>query len=331
MGADPSVVVPEQNILVVDDEQGIVNAIRRELSTPPFGRYRYVIEGFTDPVQALQRANEQQFDVVITDFRMPTMNGFQFLKELFQIQPECSRIVLSGQTDMDSIVKMINETHIFRFLEKPWSSFFLKSSVAQAVDFHRTRRQNNLMARTLADHVVDVPLDDLPSVEHILVVDDDLGVANAIAREITQQGRLDEVCSAIGYEMSREIPALGKSRIQMHITQSPIQALKMAETTDFSCLISDYRMPQMDGVKFFYEIADKQPDAVRIMISGVANMDDVVSALDLGQIDYFIPKPWSDYQLQAVIAEGLSRRRLSLENAALAAIFKERGLSIPKN
>ncbi len=320
--------VLEHAILVIDDEQNIVNAIRRELSAPPLGRHRYLVEGFTDPKLALERAKQQDFDVVITDYRMPGMDGFQFLKELYLTQPDCSRIVLSGQTDMDTLARMINETHIYRFIPKPWNTFFLKSSIAQAVQFRRAHRQNRLMARKLADLVIDVPGDNVERVEHILVVDDEIDVANAVVRELTQRGRLDEVCAAIGYEMDREIPALGKSRFQIHVAQSPIEALKMADTIDFSCVISDYLMPQMDGVKFLFEFADKQPDSVRIMLSGVANMDEVVSALDLGQIDYFVTKPWSEHELQAIVGEGLMRRRLSRENAALAEVFKARGLSL---
>ena len=90
--------VRKHRILVVDDESGIVNAVRRELSTPPFGRHRYEVEGFTSPLQALERAKVQEFDAVLSDYRMPEMNGLDFIKALVRIQPDCTRIVLSGMS-----------------------------------------------------------------------------------------------------------------------------------------------------------------------------------------------------------------------------------------
>ena len=54
----------ERCVLVVDDELSIVNAIRRELSTPPLGRYRYAVDGFVDPAAALARAREKEFSLL---------------------------------------------------------------------------------------------------------------------------------------------------------------------------------------------------------------------------------------------------------------------------
>jgi DNA-binding NtrC family response regulator len=318
----------ERCVLVVDDELSIVNAIRRELSTPPLGRYRYAVEGFVDPAAALARAREKEFDVVITDYQMPGMDGFEFLKQLYSIQPECSRIVLSGQAEMAALIKLINETHIFRFIPKPWSSYFLKSAVSQAVDFHQTIRKNRRLAKALRDQGVDLPDPDTEITEHILVVDDELSVAHAIVRELSQQSGLDDVFSAIDVEANSHASPLSSNRISVRSTESPIHALKMADDVVFSCVIADYLMPGMDGVQFLYEFAEKQPDSVRIMLSGAASLDNIVSALDLGHIDTFIAKPWEGYDLRAAVAEGLSRRRLNMENAILANYAKARSISL---
>ena len=111
---------PTRHILVVDDELSILHAVERELKGRRLGRYAFTVAGFTDPRQALVAAERQTFDAVISDFRMPGMDGLEFLKALAAIQPDCPRLVLSGQTDMDSLVRMVNETHIYRFIAKPW-------------------------------------------------------------------------------------------------------------------------------------------------------------------------------------------------------------------
>jgi DNA-binding NtrC family response regulator len=313
-------------ILVVDDEQSIVNAIRRELSTPPLGRHRYQIEGFTDPKAALERARETEFEVVITDYRMPEMNGLEFLKALHDIQPDCARVVLSGQTDMSALVNMINQTHIYRFVPKPWSSYFLKSTISQAVDFRATQRDNRRMAKLLREKGIDLPLDAINKIDHILVVDDDINVAHAIARDLTHHSRLDEVFSAMRSDSVQRAAELDPNRISVQVTESPIHALKMADEMTFSCIIADYRMPLMDGGKLLELFAEKQPESVRIMLSGEANLDQVVFALDMAHIHNFIAKPWVDYELRAAVAQALTRRRLELENAVLAKMCKARDL-----
>lgn len=318
---------PLHSVLVVDDENGIVNAIRRELSTPPLGRYRYAVEGFTDPAAALQRAKEKEFEVVITDYRMPQMDGLEFLKQLHAIQPDCMRLVLSGQTDMVALVDLINQTHIYRFIPKPWSGYFLKSSVMQAIDFRTTELNNRRMAKMLRDKGIDLPLDAINKVDQILVVDDDINVAHAIARDLTHHSRLDDVFSAMRSELKqRNAPELDAARISVQVTESPAHALKMADEMTFSCVIADYQMPGMDGGMLLHQLAEKQPDSMLILVSGVANLDQIVFALDMAHIHNFIAKPWVDYELRAAVAQALTRRRLSLENAVLAQMCRARDL-----
>jgi len=319
----------DHSLLIVDDEQNIVNALRRELSTPPLGRYRYVIEGFSDPVAALERAKEKEFEVVLTDFRMPQMDGLAFLKALHGIQPDCARLVLSGQTDMQSLIQMVNETHIYRFIPKPWSSYFLKSSLAQAVDFRKVAVNNRRLAKTLRTQGIDLPLDAINKVDQILVVDDDINVAHAVARDLKHHSRLDEVFSALRSETQQHRAAeLDVSRISVQVTDSPAHALKMMDGMSFSCVISDYLMPGMDGSKLLEAVAEKQPDCARIMLSGEASMENVVFAVDLAHIHSFITKPWVDYELRAAVAQALTRRRLELENSVLAEMCRTRDLGL---
>lgn len=324
-----TIAVPERRILVVDDEQGIVNAIRRELSTPPLGRHRYVVEGFTDPKAALERAREAEFEVVLTDFRMPGMDGLEFLKALHAIQPDCARLVLSGQTDLASLVQMINETHIYRFIPKPWSSYFLKSSLAQAVDFRQVTLENRRLAKTLREAGIDLPLDAINLVDQILVVDDDIKVAHAVARDLKHHSRLDEVFSVLRSETGHHRAAeLDANRISVQVSDSPMHVLKMMDEMRFSCVISDYLMPGMDGAKLLEAVSEKQPECALIMLSGEATMENIIFALDLAHIHAYITKPWVDYELRAAVAQALTRRRLELENAVLAEMCRARDLGL---
>jgi two-component system probable response regulator PhcQ len=136
-------------ILLVDDEENILNALRRVLSGQDAqgpGGGRPTVETFSSPQQALQRAQNTVFDLVISDYRMPEMNGVDFLKSFKAIQPDAARMVLSGYADLDGIIGAINEAQIFRFLAKPWHDSELKSAVAQALSHRALLLDNQRLA-----------------------------------------------------------------------------------------------------------------------------------------------------------------------------------------
>lgn len=313
-------------VLIVDDEPSILNAVRRELSTPPLGRHRYEIETFTNPLEALERAKAVEFDVVVSDYRMPELDGVEFLKAFAKIQPDCVRVVLSGQTDFDALVQMINETHIYRFLSKPWSSYFLKSTMSQAVEFRRENVENRRLAKTLRDHGIDLPIGALNPMDQILVVDQDINSANAVARCLTQRSRLDDIFRAVQVDSHGAASLLNSSGISVQISNSPLHALKMAAQIEFSCVIADFDTPGMDGAQFLANFKEHQPDCAAILMSAEANIEGVVIALDLAHIHAYVAKPWIDFELRTALALALTRRRVQLENRVLAEMCKARDL-----
>lgn len=325
---DTSPVIAEtsRRILVVDDEPGIVNAVRRELASPPHGHYRYEVETFTNPLEALERARAVAFEVVISDFRMPEMDGLEFLRQFATLQADCVRMVLSGQTDFTSLIRMINETHIYRFIPKPWNAYFLKSSVAQAVGFRHANVENRRLANILREHDIALPVGSINPIDQILVVDDDINVANAVARNLTQRKRLNEVFRVASEEGGRHASQLEPSSISVQLSNDPRHALKMASEVTYSCVIADYHMPGTDGAEFLAGFNEKQPDCSTILLSATSDMEGVVVALDLAHIHAFLHKPWDDYELRAVVAQVLAQRRLRLENRMLAQLCQARGI-----
>lgn len=136
-------------IMLVDDEENILNALRRVLAARTGGEdenIQYTVETFTSPRDALCRAGEMAFDLVVSDYRMPEMNGVQFLKELRRIQPQTARIILSGYADLDGLMGAINEAQIFRFINKPWHDYDFKSAVAQALEYRGLLMENQRLA-----------------------------------------------------------------------------------------------------------------------------------------------------------------------------------------
>lgn len=135
-----------KRMLVVDDEANVLNALRRALLRAFAGDDLH-IEIFDDPRLALERVGNQVFDLVMSDFRMPPMDGVTFLKGVRQLQPDAVRLILSASTDFDALMTAINEAEIFRYLTKPWDDAELVATVRLGL----ARREQLLEDRRLAD------------------------------------------------------------------------------------------------------------------------------------------------------------------------------------
>lgn len=138
------------SLLLVDDEPNILRALERQLRGISRGDGpAYRIESFTDPRAALQRAGENPFDLVMSDYRMPGMDGVAFLHAFRRLQPLTARLILSGQTDLGGLIGAINEAGIVRFLAKPWEEAELVCAVEQALRERALTLENQRLADEL--------------------------------------------------------------------------------------------------------------------------------------------------------------------------------------
>jgi len=139
-------------LLLVDDEANILHALTRVLGARRLelaGRAPYQIECFDRPAAALERAAELSFDLVISDYRMPGLDGIEFLSRLVEIQPSIARLILSGYADLDALINAINRVQIFRFIGKPWHETELRLAVEQALQHRDLTRENQRLADLL--------------------------------------------------------------------------------------------------------------------------------------------------------------------------------------
>jgi len=101
-------------VLVVDDEPAVLEGIRLALWKAP-----YDLELFERPEDALEYLRKRPVDIVISDHLMPGMTGAEFLNLVHDRQPDAVRIMLSGHADTETVIRMINEGEVYRFLTKP--------------------------------------------------------------------------------------------------------------------------------------------------------------------------------------------------------------------
>ena len=140
-------------VLCVDDEAPIRNALRRVFLDDGWDLH------FADGGEAgLKVMRERGVDLVLSDFRMPGMDGVEFLKRAKEIQPDCMRIVLSGYADINLIVSALNEGEVYRFIPKPWNDGELQHNIRKALDHQRADRQNRRLAEELRQLNADLEL-----------------------------------------------------------------------------------------------------------------------------------------------------------------------------
>lgn len=129
-------------IMVVDDEENILKSITRVLND----LVDVEVECFTKPTEALRRAKTSVYDLFISDFRMPGIDGISFLVSTKNLQPNSVRIILSGQADETVLADSINEAEIFRFILKPWNNTELLKSVTQALQHKDILYENKILS-----------------------------------------------------------------------------------------------------------------------------------------------------------------------------------------
>lgn len=134
----------EHMVMLVDDEEGILNALSRLLR-----KERYTILSAETGVHALTLMAQHPVDVVVSDQQMPGMTGVEFLKEVKDRYPETIRILLTGYADMNVAISAINEGEVYRFITKPWQDEELKLEIRHALMQHDLLKENKLLVQAV--------------------------------------------------------------------------------------------------------------------------------------------------------------------------------------
>lgn len=129
-------------ILIVDDEPNIFRALARVLK-------HHSITTANSGWEALALAAETNFDIVISDYKMPEMDGISFLEKFMAIQPDAIRMIVTGYADLEAAQNAINTLGVFRFINKPWNNIEILNAVEKGLELKRILQEN----KDLADQV----------------------------------------------------------------------------------------------------------------------------------------------------------------------------------
>ncbi len=132
------------SILLVDDERNVLRSISRL-----FMDENYEVLTAASCEEGLETLKRRHVQIVISDYRMPSFNGVEFLKQVRSMHPDAIRIVLSGYADSGAIVSAINEGEIYKFIPKPWNDDELKVTVRNALERYFLCKENTELALDL--------------------------------------------------------------------------------------------------------------------------------------------------------------------------------------
>ncbi len=136
-----------ETILIVDDDEDILELIERHLSNKG-----YEVVTAYDGEQALPLLDKVKFDLVITDLKMPRMDGMELLRRVKERDPNIEVVILTGHGTMDSVIEALRDGGAFDYLQKPLHNIKQLSFVTnKALERKRLRLENQKLVETLTD------------------------------------------------------------------------------------------------------------------------------------------------------------------------------------
>jgi signal transduction histidine kinase len=228
-------------VYVVDDDPLVTESLGTALRVET----DYVVHVFNAPAQALAALAEAEPDVVISDFKMPGIDGLSFLERIREQLPDAVLMLLTGYADKESAVQAINRLGIFQYVEKPWDTSDLLLKIRNAIDRRKLRQEieqanadlrqgNEDLRRSCAD--LERANHELKQAHQSLVQSEQLAavgrLADGIAHEMSSQLAMMGYADAIRRKVADD-PELVEFADQLRAAQQRLVAM-LDEIKDFA-------------------------------------------------------------------------------------------------
>src|SRR3989338_8393198 len=237
-----------KKILIIDDEVKIAEGLKEMLSS-----WGYYAECFFSGLKGVAFLQSEQVDLVITDLRMPDIDGIKLLKRIKEVSPGIKIIVLSGSLGEISVTEL-NQLSIYKLLEKPISKKDIQSAVREALGIPESMTESKIekqAVESVANIAVEKESGGRFSKGDILVVDDNEDLA------ITMKNLLSF--------KSYNVTTASDGRI----------ALEKIKSQKFDLILMDIHMPNMNGIEAVKHIKAINPDSFIVMMTGEAGDEEV--------------------------------------------------------
>lgn len=134
---------PKIKILYVDDEVNNLNSFKATF------RRDYEIDTAESAAEGMKLLAEKDYNILITDQRMPNMTGVEFLETIIPKFPKPIRILLTGYTDITAVIDAINKGQVYHYINKPWDESALRIIIKNSYEVFDLRRSNERLVEEL--------------------------------------------------------------------------------------------------------------------------------------------------------------------------------------
>lgn len=198
----------EPRILFVDDDPNVLNGIRRMLHRK---RQEWELHYVTSGEEALALVADSPFDVIVTDMRMPRMDGAELLNQIAENHPDTIRIILSGHADQEAILRAIPVTHQYIF--KPCDITTLENQLSRSICL-RKRVHHELVRRTVSqiNHLPSLP--DLYQKICNIAQSKNAGIKDAvdvISRDAAMSAKILQLVNSSYFGIAREVSSIAQA------------------------------------------------------------------------------------------------------------------------
>ena len=273
--------IKKARLLVVDDDERILAALKSLF------RQRYHVFVTTDGNKALEFLRKYQMHVIISDQRMPIMLGVELLRQSREISPRSVRILLTGYSDLASIVGSINDGEVYRFINKPWDDHALHTLVAEAV--------------TIALELADTPntVVGLPKKMNagILVIDGNEDVFRA-TREL-----ISGLCPVF-------------------YAADSSSALHLLQQHEIAVILADVESGQTKLISLLKLLKQENPQILTIIVTKAADSELVIELINQAQVFRILSKPLSVGLLKSQLQAALQRYLAYKKTPALTKMHR---------
>ncbi len=252
--------------MFVDDEERILNALKSIF------RANYHVFTATDGAQALDFIKKFSVHVVVSDQRMPGMTGVQVLRQLKEAAPNTVRILLTGYSDLASIVGSINEGEVFRFISKPWDNQEIQRVVADAV----------AIATELQEAAAAPPSTVEKMTAGILVVDPK-----------------DDIFRSVHHLFAATCPVLHAADLD--------EAFKILADREIALIVADIESARDEAIATFKLLKQDHPEILAIVLTEASDSELVIELINQAQIFRFLNKPVNVRLLTQHVQSALTR------------------------
>ena len=261
----PKIVTPSINkensskpkVLFVDDEERILNTMRALF------RGKYEVITTTDGNEALELLRKHNFELIVSDQRMPIMKGVELLRQAKLIAPNTVRILLTGFSDLADLVGSINDGEIFRFVSKPWVNEELQQIVAEGVN----------VGIALAAEAFHSSTQELPKyVEPSPTPSDSIIVINGDATMYGLVTGLLPTC-------------------KVHPAKNHAEALKIMTEHEIAIVVSSMDGDHKADTDFFAMLKREHPQITSIIIAPSGDSEALVSLINHARVFRYMFKP----------------------------------------